>query len=809
MAGHDARKGLELALKILERDMMGIEFDVHPREPWIVFISEDRLSLRVWNYEDGRQVAIRVSNDLLRAKFLAQKHRVAVFKTGVTQDSTELIIYEIVQTSVGQIWKIKAVQTLGADLLDLRNFVAHSTAQSILTTRPYAPSFPYLRQRIDFRDLERNLFKCHFPNDETRITTLHFHPHKSHIHAAGDSNGNILILDAEKQDSLCLLHTFEGESPVTSTTFSTRPRNSLLITGHKCGKFMVWDHESKECVVTCDDAHEHAVVQAFFHPDLPYIISASDDGTIKIWNDSNYQLAKILRSGLVEGLAKAVLCRNDSTLVLGRKETLCFITIEGVSSKANVEGGVQTEGGDARAESDKSLRFERADPPRIKQLETELSTVRAERTALKKGFRSEEVMRVHAQKITELQTKLSNVWAERQTLEVTLERFRAEHERAEGLLSERVKQLEHENNSLLAQRQVLEDKLERSKVRVHELERRLETEGGAPGRLENSSGVRTMNMHPCREFPLEELKTATNDFHDNCKLRQWHYGCVYMGKIMGMVTPVEVKRLKKGGNSMTENSCGQLTRELVDRLRSLRHPHLQMLLGVCYEGNCLVYEHMAKGNVKEWISSSRGSQRGFLPWYVRLRIIAQVAQALSFLHTNQPQRGGGGPIIHRTIKPENICLDGEFVAKITEADMALQPLLAQPATEDGESPTNMHLLPSSDARYLAPEFSQTEVFTQQTDVYAFGITILEILTGKFRNAFGIMEDAVEDVEAFRRALDPNAGSWDNDLALEAARVGLRCASLNRRHRPTMMTGEGAILPSLEAIAQKLELADSL
>ncbi|GBG86816.1 hypothetical protein CBR_g42099 [Chara braunii] len=145
---------------------------------------------------------------------------------------------------------------------------------------------------------------------------------------------------------------------------------------------------------------------------------------------------------------------------------------------------------------------------------------------------------------------------------------------------------------------------------------------------------------------------------------------------------------------------------------------------------------------------------------------------------------------------------------IQELECRLEIQGGTDSTEDDGAPG----MPSSlraDIQYLAPEFCRTGVFTQQTDVYAFGITILEILTGKFKNALGIMEDAAEDAATFASILDPNAGAWDMDLAMEAAQVGLRCASLNKRSRPSMLTGEGAILPALESIASKVELADSM
>ncbi|GBG83369.1 hypothetical protein CBR_g37083 [Chara braunii] len=590
---------------------------------------------------------------------------------------------------------------------------------------------------------------------------------------------------------------------VTSLRFcASRPQTSLLIAGHASGTIQVWDYQRKECMATLD-VHEQKVVQAFFHPHLPYILSASCDGTVMAWSDSDYQLQYTLCSGLT-GLSDGILCRNDSMLGLySKEEALRFITLEHNGPKRNdFENSVKMEVGNAIEESDKRLWFEKTDAHSIKSLVAELISVRVKRRALEEGLEKER--ETHAQRMNEVESELSDVRTERQVLGVRFETLQEEHEREKGMLLERVDELGSQITNLMTEREELKERMERSKVRIQELESRLEMDGGVGERSERFDGVPSVVpqvefLHPLREFSLDELKTATNDFHDDSKVEHRHYGCVYVGK----TTPVVVKRFD-GGNNMTRDKHVQLTRDFVDLLKSLEHPHLQKLLGVCYGGNCLVYEHMASGSVKEWISSIEGSRRGFLPWCVRLRIMAQVAQALAFLHSSKSL--GGGPIIHRAIKPENILLGtSNLVAKLAEVDAAL----LAPDSKDVDAAPGMPMSNRADAQYMAPEFLHREVFTQQTDIYAFGITILEILTGKFKDAFGSMEDAVDDPAVFGSTLDPNAGSWDVQLAMEAAQVGLRCANPNRRLRPSMRTGEGAILPALESIASKVELADSI
>ncbi|GBG68084.1 hypothetical protein CBR_g1205 [Chara braunii] len=249
----------------------------------------------------------------------------------------------------------------------------------------------------------------------------------------------------------------------------------------------------------------------------------------------------------------------------------------------------------------------------------------------------------------------------------------------------------------------------------------------------------------------------------------------------------------------------ELKNKVVDKLRILQHPNLMGLLGVCYEESCLVYEDMANGSLKQWISGGENGEnqrRGFLPWYVRLRVMAEIARAVSFLHLNQ--LAIGDPIIHGAIKPANVLLDHNCVAKLCGVDRAL--LLSQQLYGGQTADDSFRDFLGSNSQYTALECLRSGVCNEKTDIYALGVTLLEVLTGKFRNALGIMEDAMEDGAAFENALDPNAGCWDVDLAREVAGLGLRCASLDKRNRPDMMTPDIGIVATLDRIVGKVELA---
>ncbi|GBG90563.1 hypothetical protein CBR_g50906 [Chara braunii] len=262
---------------------------------------------------------------------------------------------------------------------------------------------------------------------------------------------------------------------------------------------------------------------------------------------------------------------------------------------------------------------------------------------------------------------------------------------------------------------------------------------------------------PCllASFEGKELQVATENFDAKWKLEHGdQHERVYRGKLnddtLVMVKKVILDASMQGVHHDTMKS------KVVDRLRLLRHPHILTLLGVCYEESCLVYEYMARGTVKDWISCARQST-----WYARFRVMAEVARGLCFLHSDP--LGTGGPIIHSAIRPATIFLDDRFVAKLGGVDRAL---LNSEFPEGVEKTLNRtsQLFAQQNSHYIAPEYWQSRAFSEKTDVFAFGITLLEMLTGNFTNAFEVVEDAIEDDDAFENALDPSAGCWNIVLA---------------------------------------------
>ncbi|GBG68095.1 hypothetical protein CBR_g1216 [Chara braunii] len=589
-----------------------------------------------------------------------------------------------------------------------------------------------------------------------------------------------------------------------SMEFSSGQEKSLLIAGYGDDLVRVWDYKRGVCVAKLE-GHKNYVMSAFFHPHLPYIFSASSDGEIRVWRQSNYELVLSFPLG-VTNLTSMAACKNSNKLVLGAEGQFQVLEINTTEKKH-----VRTQ----ELKKEKKIELESEEVTRIK-LElarkkeeelgemilkhmNELDKVRAdhqekERMQASRAKQLEDEVRALKSKSTVMGERLAN--AERRNEEL-------EAERAE--LAQKVQHLHSEVKNLVAQKTVLVEKLETStkKIRELELERVAlikdfnERISEMKLRLKNEVAARAT-----RVYSLAELKEATNDFNMTLGSGDADYSeSVYSGKLHDG-TPIMVKKVR------VTSTCRGTDHEdfkdkVVDRLRMLQHPNLLRLLGVCYEENCLVYEgDMANGSLKQWISGGDNHRRGFLPWYVRLRVMAEVARAVCFLHSNRLDNGRR--IIHGAIKPANVLLDHNFVAKICGVDWAV--LVSQQHCGGEVAADSFHAFLGNNSQYVAPEYLRSSVCSEKTDIYALGVTLLEILTGKFWNALGIVEDAMEDGAAIENALDPNAGCWDVGLAREVAGLGLHCTSLDKGNRPDMATAGVGIVATLDRIAGKVELA---
>ncbi|AQK81785.1 phytosulfokine receptor precursor [Zea mays] len=209
------------------------------------------------------------------------------------------------------------------------------------------------------------------------------------------------------------------------------------------------------------------------------------------------------------------------------------------------------------------------------------------------------------------------------------------------------------------------------------------------------------------EYP--SLEAATGKFSASNVLGVGGFGCVYKAVFDGGVAAA-VKRLEAGGPE-----CEKEFENELDLLGRIRHPNIVTLLGFCvHEGNhYIVYELMHKGSLDTQLhGASRGSA---LSWHVRMKIALDMARGLEYLHEHCSP-----PVIHRDLKSSNILLDSDFNAKISDFGLAV--------TSGNIDKGSMKL--SGTLGYVAPEYLLDGKLTEKSDVYAFGVVLLELLMGR-------------------------------------------------------------------------------
>lgn len=226
-------------------------------------------------------------------------------------------------------------------------------------------------------------------------------------------------------------------------------------------------------------------------------------------------------------------------------------------------------------------------------------------------------------------------------------------------------------------------------------------------------------------------------------------------------------------------------------LSQLRHPHIVLLLGACPELGCLVYEYMENGSLEDYILPRRG--RPPLPWPVRFRIAFEVACGLAFLHHSKPE-----PIVHRDLKPGNILLDKYYVSKIGDVGLAkfISDLIPDDITEYGES------VIAGTIYYMDPEYQRTGTLRPKSDLYSFGVILLQLLAGCHPNGLIMKFENAMSSGSFSDVLDKSVADWPLAEAVQLVQVALKCCKLRCRDRPDLET---EVLPILKRLA---EFADS-
>ncbi|KAK3445979.1 hypothetical protein EUGRSUZ_A01745, partial [Eucalyptus grandis] len=293
-------------------------------------------------------------------------------------------------------------------------------------------------------------------------------------------------------------------------------------------------------------------------------------------------------------------------------------------------------------------------------------------------------------------------------------------------------------------------------------------------------------------FDLEIILRATNNLSDENKLGRGGFGPVYKATFPGG-QEIAVKRLLSGSGQGSE----EFKNEVV-LIAKLQHRNLVRLVGYCVKGDekMLLYEYMPNKSLDSFIFDR--TRCSLLTWEIRFEIILGIARGMLYMHQDSRLR-----IIHRDLKTSNILLNEEMTPKIS--DFGLARIFEAKQTEASTQRV------IGTYGYMSPEYALDGYFSFKSDVFSFGVVVLEIVSGRRNTCFYHSEGTLSLLtHAWELWNDNNAldlmdqvlhETCDRDQVLKCIKVALLCVQENPSDRPMMsnavlmLGSEAATLPA--------------
>ncbi|XVF17814.1 hypothetical protein REPUB_Repub10bG0156900 [Reevesia pubescens] len=301
-----------------------------------------------------------------------------------------------------------------------------------------------------------------------------------------------------------------------------------------------------------------------------------------------------------------------------------------------------------------------------------------------------------------------------------------------------------------------------------------------------SSIAQSLNL---KAYKFEELQLATDNFSPSSQIK----GSVYRGVI-------------KGDFAAIKKVHGDVSKE-IELLNKVNHSNLIRLSGVGFNDGhwYLVYEYAANGALSDWIFHNKDNSGKYLSWKQKIQIALDVATGLNYLHsfTNPPH-------VHKDLKSSNVLLDGDFRAKIANFALARST-----EGQGGQFALTRHIVGTKG--YMAPEYLENGLVSTKLDVYAFGVLLLEVITGKEAAAiYGVeymkLSDILSNVlhekdgqEGLNHLIDPSMlENYPSELAIVVVNLINSCLKIDPIARPAM----DEIVKSLSRILTSSSACDS-
>lgn len=290
-------------------------------------------------------------------------------------------------------------------------------------------------------------------------------------------------------------------------------------------------------------------------------------------------------------------------------------------------------------------------------------------------------------------------------------------------------------------------------------------------------------------FTFKQLQAATSNFSSNNVIGNGGFGSVYKG-VLQDGSKVAVKQLDQASKQGEQEF-----RVEVDVLSCLHSPYLLALIGYCadHDHRLLVYEFMPNGSLQEHLySDGCPSNPPKLDWETRMRIALDAARGLEYLHECIDP-----PVIHRDFKSSNILLDRNYHAKVSDFG------LAKLGSDKVGGHVSTRVLGTQG--YVAPEYALTGHLTTKSDVYSYGVVLLELLTGrvpvdmKRPPGQGVLVSwalpQLTDREKLIQIIDPVLeGQFSMKELIQVAAIAAMCVQPEADYRPLMADVVQSLVP---------------
>ncbi|KAF8036347.1 hypothetical protein BT93_C2154 [Corymbia citriodora subsp. variegata] len=300
-----------------------------------------------------------------------------------------------------------------------------------------------------------------------------------------------------------------------------------------------------------------------------------------------------------------------------------------------------------------------------------------------------------------------------------------------------------------------------------------------------------------KTFSASDIERATDHLNESRILGEGGFGRVYSG-ILEDGTNVAVKVLKR-----EDQQGGREFLAEVEMLSRLHHRNLVKLIGICTEERvrCLVYELIPNGSVESHLHGV-DKEAAPLDWGARMKIALGAARGLAYLHEDSSPR-----VIHRDFKASNILLEHDFTPKVSDFGLARTAL--------DEENRHISTRVMGTFGYVAPEYAMTGHLLVKSDVYSYGVVLLELLTGKKpvdmsqppgqENLVAWARPLLTSREGLEAILDPCLGpNVPFDSVAKVAAIASMCVQPEVSHRPFM----GEVVQALKLVCNECECDES-